>query len=196
MDGQVAAIDVPERKKLQLDSQFTPESVQPVIAELKQAEEGQFFELHMRHNGGGCVDQLFELIDVLAATKADVNITFGRYAMSAAATLWLWFRLRPTPLVRSLTPLKPSVLMYHRPRRQYGDSYICFAEGFKDDDPIRESLMEKVVRFDKLFDQMLERAGWRKEAPNQIVIDGVQYQHGLQFLRDAYYMNQDCILPI
>lgn len=184
------------RTFVELNEEISVSTVSPIIAILDAAKPGDSIALHMRNNNGGDVGQLFELIKALVRTKATVEISFGRFIMSAAASLWLWFWLRPAPHVKSLLPRKPAVIMYHRPRRPHAESYYCFAEDFEEGDPIRESLMELVRVFDKLFEELLERMGWSALTSANVVSGGVIYQHSLQHLKDAYYGNKDCIIPV
>jgi len=203
MDGGVgvaveAANEELQRTIVELCSEVSVETVEPLVAAFEKAEEGTLIELHIKHNGGGDVTQLFALITAIVHTKAKVEITFGRYIMSAAATLWLWFLLWPVPHVTSLMPLKHGVLMYHRPRKQcFGNSdYYCFAESFKDGDPVKESLLQKIKIFDELFESLLEKLGWSAVTDANLVIEDVGYTHWLQHLKEAYYDNKDCVIPV
>lgn len=201
MDGRVVTAvkaaneELLERTVIELKSVVNVETVTPLIDALTAAVEGDLIELHIRHNGGGDVDVLFALITAIVHTKAQVEITIGRYIMSAAATLWLWFWLWRAPHVTSLMPLKPAVLMYHRPRRSYGD-YYCFAESLSDTDQTKASLVQKVKIFDDLFDAMLNRLGWNQLTDACLVIGDVSYQHYLQHMKEAYYGNKDCVIPV
>ena len=90
------------RTFVELNEEISVSTVSPIIAILDAAKPGDSIALHMRNNNGGDVGQLFELIKALVRTKATVEISFGRFIMSAAASLWLWFWLRPAPHVKSL----------------------------------------------------------------------------------------------
>lgn len=198
--GAIAAIkaaneELLERTVIELKSVVSVETVVPLIHALEAAVEGDVIELHIKHNGGGDVDVLFALIAAIVHTKAQVEITIGRYIMSAAATLWLWFWLWRAPHVKSLMPRKPAVLMYHRPRRTYGD-YYCFAESLSDTDEMKASLVQKVKVFDDLFDAMLNRLGLNQLPDTRLVMGDVSYQHYLQHMKEAYYGNKDCVIPV
>lgn len=204
MDGvAVAAVEaaneeLAERKVIELKSIVSVETVTPLVDALNGAVEGDLIEIHIRHNGGGEVEALFALIRAIVHTKAQVEITIGRYVMSAAATLWLWFWLWRAPHVTSLMPLKPAVLMYHRPRQTCGTNgdYYCFAESMKDGDPVKDSLLGKIKIFDDLFDSLLQRLGWSNLSDASLVLEEVAYQHHLQHLKEAYYGNKDCVFPV
>ncbi|MBK3473766.1 hypothetical protein JJD61_23975 [Pseudomonas carnis] len=204
MDGGVvtavkAANEVmPERTVIELKSVVSVETVSPLIEALNRAGEEALIEIHIRHNGGGEVESLIALLRAIVSTKAQVEITIGRYVMSAAATLWLWFWLWPVPHVKALMPLKPAVLMYHRPRQSCGSNgdYYCFAESLKDGDPVKQSLQDKIKIFDELFDALLQRLGWSSLSDASLLLEDVSYQHHLQHLKEAYYGNKDCVFPV
>jgi ATP-dependent protease ClpP protease subunit len=201
--GAVTAVkaaneELPERNVIELKSIVNVETVTPLIQALNAAVDGDVLEIHIRHNGGGEVDSLIALLRAIVSTKAQVDITIGRYVMSAAATLWLWFWLWPVPHVNALMPLKPAVLMYHRPRQSCGNNgdYYCFAESLKDGDPVKQSLLDKIKIFDELFDALLQRLGWSSLSDASLVLEDVSYQHHLQHLKEAYYGNKDCVFPV
>jgi len=194
-----AANDIlPERTVIELKSVVSVETVSPLIEALNEASDDALIEIYIKHNGGGEVDSLIALLRAIVNTKAQVEITIGRYVMSAAATLWLWFWLWPVPHVKALMPLKPAVLMYHRPRQSCGGNsdYYCFAESLKDGDPVKQSLQDKIKIFDELFDALLNRLGWSSLSDASLVLEEVSYQHHLQHLKEAYYGNKDCIFPV
>ena len=197
-------VPVPARVRLELPNEISSASVQPIIDQLNAAPAGSSFELHLRHNGGGCVKTMVDLIVALHDTLANVVITFGRYVMSAAATIWLWFLVRATPNVQSLYPLKPGVVMYHRPRRMQGE-YICFANEVEPGHPLRDPLIKQFQLFDDLFSDVHEALllkapdGSRRDAPSEDLIckdDGLTYRHWLARLKEAYLGNQDCLIPV
>lgn len=186
------------RTVIELRSEITVATVVPIIQALQGGKQGDLIEVHIRHNAGGEVDAMFALIGAIVHSKAQVEITIGRYLMSAAATLWLWFWLWPAPHVKSLMPLKPAVLMYHRPRQVCGKNgdYYCFAESLKDGDPVKTSLLAKIKIFDDLFDALLNRLGWSTLSSASLVLEEVAYQHHLQHMYEAYYGNKDCVFPV
>ncbi|MBJ2204588.1 hypothetical protein JFT62_02800 [Pseudomonas sp. MF2846] len=201
--GAVTAVkaaneELPERTVIELKDEVSVETVAPIVTALNDAAEGDLIEIYIRHNCGGQVDSLFALIMAIVHTKAKVEITIGRYMMSAAATLWLWFWLWRAPHVTALMPLKPAVLMYHRPRQTCGDNgdYYCFAESMKDGDPVKVSLQAKIKVFDDLFDSLLHRLGWSSLSDASLVVEDVAYQHRLQHLKEAYYGNKDIVFPV
>lgn len=198
-------VRVPANIRLELPNEISRASVQPVIDQLNAAQPGSSFELHLRHNGGGCVATMIDLIVALNETKGTVEITFGRYVMSAAATIWLWFLVRATDNVRSLPPLKPGVVMYHRPRRTQQREYLCFADEVDPEHPLKEPLQQQFKLFDDLFRDVYTALlisapdGSLREAPSESLIceeDGLTYRHWLARLKDAYLGNQDVLIPV
>lgn len=196
--------DVRPKLKLELQDQISAETVNPIIDVLNKASEGDLIEIHLRHNAGGNVDRMIALIDALDATSAKVEITFSRYVMSAAATLWLWYFLRESPNVKSLYPKKKGVVMYHRPRRQRG-GYLCFCDEMGNDHPLKAPLQEKLSIFDELFEELFERMCIiyaQQESQDQLAFhlvveeEKLSYRHSMDRLREAYYGNQDCLIPV
>jgi hypothetical protein len=142
------------------------------------------------------------LIEALGRTDADVEIAVGRFAMSAAATLWLWFALDPINpqgdpgegRVQSVDPLKPAVLMYHRPRWPKGD-YYCFIEDFKDE-AVRNSIRDQVDMFDDLFYRLLKALGLPAVHAATVTEHEATYTHQLHHLLEAYQSNKDCFITL
>lgn len=199
----VTALVEDVRRELVLASGVVAETVAPIIEELANAAPGEKLRLYIKANGGGQVQQLMLLIEALVRTKADVEIAFGRYAMSCAAVLWLWFALDPLEgddgvgRVQSVDPLKPAVLLYHRPRWPYGENgqYYCFLEDFEDES-VRADLQRQVGLFDEIFERLLERQGMTELHPATITRDGATYMHHLHFARKTYYENRDYVIPL
>lgn len=200
----VQAADETKPLELMLPDEISVASVAPILSALAAATPGQKIELHLRHNGGGDVDQMIDLIKNLHETKASVEITFSRYVMSAAATIWLWFRVWPTAQVQSLPPKKPGVVMYHRPR--LGDGlYICFTDEMDDGHVLKAHFEKKFKLFDLLFEEMYLRMlasgneGQPAPVPDEAKIheqNGLSYRHAIYRMRDSYYGNQDCLIPV
>jgi hypothetical protein len=196
--------DTRAKLKLELQDQISAETVNPIIDVLNKASEGDLIEIHLRHNAGGNVDRMVALIEALDKTSAKVEITFSRYVMSAAATLWLWFFLRESHNVTSLYPKKKGVVMYHRPRRQRG-GYLCFCSEMEDAHPLKAPMQEKLKIFDDLFEELFVRMcsiyaqqeSQETLAFNLIVEDEkLSYRHSMDRMREAYYGNQDCLIPV
>ncbi|WP_437884187.1 hypothetical protein [Pseudomonas sp. LRF_L74] len=190
--------------KLELQDQISAETVNPIIDVLNKASASDLIEIHLRHNAGGNVDRMIALIEALNGTAAQVEITFSRYVMSAAATLWLWFFLRESPNVKSLYPKKKGVVMYHRPRRQRG-GYLCFCDEMEDTHPLKAPLREKLKIFDDLFEEVFElmcRIYAEQESQETLAFDlhvegeQLRYRHSMDRMREAYYGNQDCLIPV
>ncbi|MFP6850062.1 MAG: hypothetical protein VCA57_15275 [Pseudomonas sp.] len=200
----VGLAGIPERLELFLPDEISVANVAPILNALATAPAGQKIELHLRHNGGGDVDQMIELIKNLHETKAIVEITFSRYVMSAAATIWLWFRVWPTERVQSLPPRKPGVVMYHRPR--LGDGmYVCFTDEMDDGHLLKGHFEKKFKLFDLLFEEMYLRmlASGNEGQPAPVPeesklneLNGLSYRHAIYRMRDSYYGNQDCLIPV
>lgn len=198
------AEDKRPKLKLELQDQISAETVNPIIDVLNKAVDGDLIEIHLRHNAGGNVDRMVALIDALQATSARVEITFSRYVMSAAATLWLWFFFRESHNVKSLYPKKKGVVMYHRPRRQRG-GYLCFCNEMADEHPLKAPLQEKLKIFDDLFEELFtEMCKFQAQQESQeelafeLIVDEekLSYRHSLDRMREAYYGNQDCLIPV
>lgn len=192
---------VDERETLELTC-IDPASVGPLIQRLQDAPLGEKLRIYLRANPGGNVDQLQDLIEALGRTNADVEIAVGRFAMSCAAVLWLWFALDPINgandpsegRVVSVNPLKPAVLMYHRPRWPNGD-YYHFIDDFKNP-AIRASVRKQVEIFDQLFYRYLEFQGLSEIHAVTISNPQATYKHALQHMLEAYQSNKDCFITL
>lgn len=190
-----------DRETIELAS-IEQASVAPLMQQLKDAPKGKKLRIYLRANPGGNVAQLKALIEALGRTDADVEIAVGRFAMSCAATLWLWFALDPINpegepgegRVVSVDPLKPAVLMYHKPRWPKGD-YYCFIEDFKEDS-VRQSVQEQVDMFDDLFYRLLQALGLPPVHAATLTSQEATYKHQLQHLLEAYESNKDCFFPL
>ncbi|VVM91497.1 hypothetical protein PS684_03165 [Pseudomonas fluorescens] len=177
-------------------------SVAPLMQTLRDAPLGKKLRIYLRANPGGNVHQMKALIEALGRTDADVEIAVGRFAMSAAATLWLWFALDPINFdgepgegrVVSVDPLKPAVLMYHRPRWPRGE-YYCFIDDFEDE-AVRNSIREQVDLFDDLFYRLLRALGLPTVHAATVTENGATYTHHLHHLKEAYESNKDCYIPL
>lgn len=190
-----------DRETIELAS-IEKSSVAPLMQRLSDAKPGEKLRIYLRANPGGNVAQLKALIEALARTEADVEIAVGRFAMSCAATLWLWFALDPVNpegeigegRVVSVDPLKPAVLMYHKPRWPKGE-YYCFIEDFKDA-AIRQSVQEQVDMFDDLFYRLLQAMGMPPVHAVTVTSQEATYKHQLQHLLEAYESNKDCFITL
>lgn len=191
---------VDDRELLELCS-VAEQHVSPIIQSLREASPGKKYRIYLRANPGGNVQQMMLLIEALGRTDADVEIAIGRFAMSAAATLWLWFALDPIlgeegeGRVVSVDPLKPAVLMYHRPRWPQADGYYCFIEDFEDEE-VRNSIRGQVDLFDELFYRFLNCQGFSAVHAATISQDGATYTHHLHHMKDTYDSNKDCIITL
>nr|WP_288256010.1 hypothetical protein [uncultured Pseudomonas sp.] len=197
------SVVVDNRRILTLTNRISAETVEPIIEALQAAEPAEKLVVYIRANNGGQVQQLIRLIQALATTEADVELAIGRYAMSCAAALWLWFALEPIEgddgvgRVVSVDPRKPAVLLYHRPRWPHtkDGEYYCFIEHFEDE-AVRESLKAQVQLFDDLFELLLERQGLGGVHTATLSQDGATYTHHLQFAKDTYYSNRDYVISL
>lgn len=202
-EPEVNAAVTPDRRVIELKGLVSAETVTPVIDQLQNAQPAEKLLIYIRANGGGEIRQLVLLIQALGTTQADVELAIGRYAMSAAATLWLWFLLDPIPgddgvgRVVSVDPLKPAVLLFHRPRWPHaaGGEYYCFYEDFEEES-VRENLSKQVAIFDSLFERILALQGFGQVHAATVKHDGATYKHHLHFARDAYYGNNDYVISL
>lgn len=199
--SQLHVVGLDDRETIELAS-IDPASVGPLIQVLHSAPLGKKIRIYLRANPGGNIMQLQALIETLARTNADVEIAVGRFAMSCAATLWLWYALDPINpegnpgegRVVSVDPLKPAVLLYHRPRWPNGP-YYCFIDDFKDK-AVRASVREQVDMFDDLFYRYLEYQGLQQVQAATFSTVEATYKHELQHLLEAYQSNKDCFIPL
>lgn len=201
-EPEINAAVEPGREVLELVGQISAETVDPLVARLEAAKPAEKLLIYIRANGGGCTASMFRLIEGLAASDADVELAINRYAMSAAATLWLWFILDPIPgeggvgRVVSVGPLKPTVLLIHRPRLLYEDgAYYCFLDGIADEG-MKKELGELVEVFDDIFDRLMERMGIGKVHAASISEERGTFKHHLHYAKDAYYSNCDYVLTL
>lgn len=198
--SQLHAVRVDDRETIELAC-IDPASVGPLIKVLTEAPLGKKIRIYLRANPGGNVAQLQLLIEALGRTDADVEIAVGRFAMSCAAVLWLWFALDPINRdndpaegrVVSVNPLKPAVLMYHRPRWPAGE-YYHFIDDFKNQ-ALRASVREQVDMFDDLFYRYLDHLGYGMHAAT-FSTPSATYKHWLQHMRETYQSNKDCFIPL
>ena len=203
LEPEINAAVEPGREVLELVGQISAETVGPLVARLEQAKPAEKLLVYIRANGGGCTASMFELIEGLAASKADVELAINRYAMSAAATLWLWFILDPIEgeagvgRVVSVGPLKPTVLLIHRPRLALaGDgTYYCFLDGVADEG-MRQELSAQLDVFDDIFDRLMERLGINDVHAALITEQRGTFKHHLHYAKDAYYGNCDYVLTL
>ena len=199
--SQLHVVHSDDRETIELAC-IDPASVGPLIQVLLDAPLGKKIRIYLRANPGGNVGQLQDLIEALGRTNADVEIAVGRFAMSCAAVLWLWFALDPiNPTndpsegrVVSVNPLKPAVLMYHRPRWPNGD-YYHFIDDFKNK-TIRESVREQVDMFDELFYRYLDHQGFNGVHAATYSNDHATFKHVLQHQLETYQSNKDCFIPL
>lgn len=203
IEPEINAIVTPDRRIVELNGVISAATVTPVIEQLQGAQPAEKILIYIRANGGGEIGQLVLLIQALATTQADVELAINRYAMSAAATLWLWFILDPilgddgVGRVVSVDPLKPTVLLYHRPRWPYGDSgeYYCFLEDFEDEN-VRANNKQQVEIFDQMFERILARLGYDQVHMATMRHEGAIYKHHSLFAREAYYSNNDFVISL
>lgn len=203
VEPEINAAVTPDRRVIELKGIVSAETVTPIVEELRNAKPAERLLIYIRANGGGEIRQLVLIIQALGTTQADVELAIGRYAMSAAATLWLWFLLDPIAgddgvgRVVSVDPLKPTVLLFHRPRWPHGPNgeYYCFFEDFEDL-TVRDSLSKQVEIFDNLFERVLALQGFGQVHAATVKHDGATYKHHLHFAREAYYGNNDYVISL
>jgi hypothetical protein len=199
--SQLHVVENDDRETMELGC-FDSASVSPLVQFLQSAPLGKKIRIYLWANPGGDVGQLEDLIEALGRTDADVEIAVGRFAMSCAAVLWLWFALDPiNPTnepgegrVVSVDPLKPAVLMYHRPRWPNGD-YYHFIDDFKNK-TIRASARDQVDMFDDLFYRYLDDLGLSDVHTATFSTEHTTFKHVLQHMLEAYQSNKDCFIPL
>lgn len=192
-----------DRRSLELRNSIVYETVEPIIIALESAAPAEKLRIYIRANNGGKIAELIRLVQALARTQADVELCIGRYAMSCAAVLWLWFAFDPIEgddgvgRVASIDPIKPAIILYHRPRWPYVDDqkYHCFIDDFEDA-AVRESLKEQVDLFDALFERLLAAQGLSQVQTASRKEGGATYTHHLYFARSTYYNNGDYVVPV
>lgn len=203
VEPEINAAVTPDRRVIKLEGAVSAETVDPIIQELDKAEPAEKLMIYIRANGGGDIYQLVQLVKGLYRTQADVEIAIGRYAMSAAATLWFEFFITPrngvdgVGRVVAVDPIKPAVLLYHRPRwpHDHDDNYHCFMEHF-DDEVVRQEKEQMVAIFDELFERILVMQGFGQIHAATVKHDGATYKHHLHFAREAYYGNNDYVISM
>jgi len=202
-EPEINAAVTPDRRVIKLHGAVSAETVEPIIQDLDRAAPGEKLMIYIRANGGGDVYWLIQLVKGLYRTEANVEIAIGRYAMSAAATLWFEFFITPrvgvdgVGRVVSVDPIKPAVLLYHRPRwpHDHDDRYHCFMEHFEDE-AVRQEKEEMVAIFDELFERILEMQGFGLIHAATMKHNGATYKHHLHFAREAYLGNNDYVISM
>lgn len=202
-EPEINAVVSSDRRVVELRGEINVQTVSPVINVLQQARPAEKLLIWIRANGGGDIGEMVRLIQALATSQADVELAINRYAMSAAATLWLWFLLDPIEgdegvgRVVSVDPLKPTVFLFHRPRWPHGENgqYHCFYEDFDNED-VKENLRQKVEIFDQLFERILDRLGIGQVHAATMKVEGATYKHQLHYAREAYYSNNDFVISL
>lgn len=178
--------------------EISADTVGPIIDALARANSQDLIRIILRDNKGGSVAAAFALIRAVNETGAgSIEIHMDRHIMSAAAFIWLWFAVRDQSNVKSLYPIEPSVVMYHRPRQHSPDSpdHHVFRDDLDDGHPLHTQLAESQSFFDQIFEELLQGMGYSPEA-EYLAHEGANYRHRLSYMRQAYYQNQDCILNI
>lgn len=94
--------------------------------------------------------------------------------------------------------------MYHRPRLGEG-LYICFTDEMDSGHVLKAHLEKKFKLFDLLFEEMYLRmlASGNEGQPSPVPeetklneLNGLSYRHAIYRMRDSYYGNQDCLIPV
>ncbi|HCU0177740.1 hypothetical protein MMP96_18375 [Enterobacter hormaechei] len=179
---------------IEISKEISDNTVQPAIAVLSEAVDGNEIKILLPYNSGGSVDSALKLIKAINETSATVQIELDRYIMSAAAFIWIWFFLRPKANVAVKTTGEPAVLVYHRPRMNI-DEHLLFIDDLQEEHELKESLQEATDMFDDLFDELLAAIGYISENESMYDYQSCHIKHKLKHLRDGYYANQDCVIP-
>lgn len=178
----------------EIASEISDASVAASISALNDAYDQEEIKILLPYNSGGSVGAAIDLIKAMAATKADVTIELDRYAISAAAFIWVWFFLRPEAHIKVQTTGQPAVIVYHRPRVPI-DEHLLFLDDLPDGHELRASLQESTTLFDDLFDDLIAAVGYISDNENIYTYSEVSIKHKFKHARDGYYMNQDCVIP-
>ncbi|WP_444906006.1 hypothetical protein ACJJIR_15400 [Microbulbifer sp. SSSA008] len=178
----------------EIADEISEASVTDAIIALNNAYDQEEIKILLPYNSGGSVGAAIDLIKAIAATKADVIVELDRYAISAAAFIWVWFFLRPESHIKVQTTGQPAVIVYHRPRVPVED-HLLFLDDLPDGHELRASLQESTSLFDELFDELIAAVGYISDNENIYTYNEVLIKHKLKHARDGYYINQDCVIP-
>lgn len=178
----------------EIKSEISKDTVKDAIEALINAYDQEEIKILLPYNSGGSVHEALNLIDAIAKTKASVIVELDRYAISAAAFIWVWFFLRPEPHITVKTTGQPAVIVYHRPRVIVEDHYL-FLDDLPDDHDLRMSLTGSTDLFDQLFEELIAAVGYITENEAVYTYNEVEIRHKFKHARDGYYLNQDCVIP-
>jgi hypothetical protein len=181
----------------EVKTEITEEVVAPVINALGQAIEGDDIKVLLPYNLGGSVDAALNLIKAVETTQGNVVVELDRYAISAAAFIWVWFLLNPTTNVIAQTTGQPALLVYHRPRITV-DEHLLFLDDIDDEhqQDLKKPLLKGIVIFDEIFEKLIAAVGYVSDNENTLDYRAVQIKHKLKHARDGYYSNQDFVISV
>ena len=175
-------------------AEITDENVAPAINALGLAIEKDKIKILLPYNSGGSVGAALNLIRAIETTQARVAVELDRYAISAAAFIWVWFFLRPAANVVVQTTGQPALLVYHRPRITV-DEHLLFLDDLVDGHKQKE-LAEDTLLFDNLFEKLIAAAGYVSDNEKVFDYHTTQIKHKLKHARDGYYSNQDFVISV
>lgn len=185
-------------KTFYIRKEITESSIANALRGLRIAKKNDEIRIRLPYNNGGSVDAATLLIETIKYSNATVTIEVDRYAISAAAFLYLWFSIYKEPhvLTKTIGKDKPALLVYHRPRLALGN-YIAFIEDISKSSSDWESLMKFTEIFDDLFDKLIETYGYTGKIKNswRYAHGGSSFTHQLKHMHDCYYSNQDVVTP-
>jgi hypothetical protein len=176
-------------------AEISDENVAAAIEMLVLAGEESKVKILLPYNRGGSVGAAINLITAITETRASVIIELDRYAISAAAFIWVWFAFSSKPNITVKTTGEPALLVYHRPRIPVND-HLLFLDDLVDGHELKESFAETTKLFDDLFEQLIAAVGYVSD--NEVLLDyrAAQIKHGLRHSRDGYYLNQDFVITL
>ena len=179
---------------IEIKSEISDATVQPAIDVLNQSVDGDEVKILLPFNSGGSVDSAIALIESISQTKANVTLELDRYAISAAAFIWVWFFLRPIANVDVRTTGEPAMIVYHRPRVLIND-HVLFSDDLVDGHNFKDSLIQATELFDELFEELLVALGYITAYEIDYNYVGSDIKHKLKHARSGYYLNHDCVIP-
>jgi len=171
----------------EIQEEISGTSVADAINALNNAYDQEEIKILLPYNSGGSVPAASALIRSIMNTKASVVLQIDRYAISAAAFIWVWFFLKPERNVVVQTTK-------HRPRLEIND-HLMFLDDIPASNDLRLLLEDSTKAFDELFESLLAAAGYISDNENIYTHSTVDIKHKFKHARDGYYLNQDFVIP-
>lgn len=182
--------------KFEISEEISFSKIKNILDVLNNTYKEATISIHLSSNSGGNVDSAIQLIEAIKNTQAHVVLSASRYVISAAAFIYLWFLLYKENHVTVKLPDKPALLVYHRPRIQIDNNYIAFFDDLSEDHNLLDELKEATQLFDELFNSFVISLGYTINIETYRTIDNSTFKHELKHIYDAYYSNQDVVIPL